>query len=371
MCRVKQQEATDYLKLVRDLMNDSSVDPDLAQNLKAASLAGDRRRQSEGMSSVDSIGINEIQRGVLGLPSENSIKDRGWQLQAAALAPQLALASSAPAVSAPSLFLLDPAAAQPQPVKRQDMLQSLPRPSAISQLRQIVPNIEQIQLEDLIIAQAQLLDQPILLPGVPLGTIAGRSNGGIKLVLVLDMEMKDIKGIEESFKQAVALDLADAIAGMREKIDIVGVQPGTIPYTLVVFAGTTRLRQQSDVVHQSLRIHYIKVRTYIIHHTSYLALTRTQKHKWKKHKSPSEGVLVDSDADFHTWPAANDEMCVQTLKRVCVARIAQPLTLLEILNVRLFVYLRPHIHKHNLHILRTHQRQHRSIMLCLPCNNVA
>ena len=279
MCRVKQQEATDYLKLVRDLMNDSSVDPDLAQNLKAASLAGDRRRQSEGMSSVDSIGINEIQRGVLGLPSENSIKDRGWQLQAAALAPQLALASSAPAVSAPSLFLLDPAAAQPQPVKRQDMLQSLPRPSAISQLRQIVPNIEQIQLEDLIIAQAQLLDQPILLPGVPLGTIAGRSNGGIKLVLVLDMEMKDIKGIEESFKQAVALDLADAIAGMREMIDIVGVQPGTIPYTLVVFAGTTRLRQHSDVVHQSLHIHYIKVCTYIIHHTSYLALNSTQKHK--------------------------------------------------------------------------------------------
>ena len=279
MCRVKQQEATDFLKLVRDLMNDSSVDPELAQNLKAASLAGDRR-QSKGMPSVGSMGINEIQPGVLGLPSENSIKDRGWQLRAAALAPQLALASPAPEVSAPSLFLLDSAAAQPRPVKRQDMLQSLPRPSAISQLRQIVPNIEQIQLEDLIIAQAQLLDQPILLPGVPLGTIAGRSNGGIKLVLVLDMEMKDIKGIEESFKQAVALDLADAIAGMREKIDIVGVQPGTIPYTLVVFAGTTRLPQHSDVAHQSLT-------------TTLKTLKNTNC------KSRSEGVLVDSDADFH------------------------------------------------------------------------
>lgn len=253
MCRVKQQEATDYLKLVRDLMNDSSVDPDLAQNFKAASLTGDRR-QSEGLPSVDNMGINEIQRGILGLPSENSFKDRGWQLRAAALAPQLALESPAPAVSGPSLFLLDPAAAQPKPVKRQDMLQSLPRPSAVSQPRQTVANIEQIQLEDLVIAQAQMLDQPILLPGVPLGTIAGRSNGGIKLVLVLDMEMKDIKGIEESFKHAVALDLADAIAGMREKIDIVGVQPGTIPYTLVVFAGTTRLRQHSDVVHQNLHI---------------------------------------------------------------------------------------------------------------------
>jgi len=77
---------------VRDLMKDSSVNQDLIQN-----NSGERTR-SESTPSVDRKGINQIQRGILDLPLESPIKDKGWQLRAAALAPQLALAAPASAV---------------------------------------------------------------------------------------------------------------------------------------------------------------------------------------------------------------------------------------------------------------------------------
>ena len=127
-------------------------------------------------------------------------------------------------------LLLDPTAPQPQPMKQPHMFQSPPQHSASSQLLKSDLNMSPDDLQ-------------VALPGAALGTASGKMNGGVKMVLALDMEMKDIKGIEDSFKQAVALDLADAVAGMREKIDIVGVQPGSIPYTLVVFAGN--LNRQS------------------------------------------------------------------------------------------------------------------------------
>ena len=44
-------------------------------------------------------------------------------------------------------------------------------------------------------------------------SLAGFGGERTYQVLSLDMEMKDIIGIEESFKQAIALDLADAVGG--------------------------------------------------------------------------------------------------------------------------------------------------------------
>lgn len=63
----------------------------------------------------------------------------------------------------------------------------------------------------------------------------GGGGTGVKLALAFDMEMHDIAGIEESFKEAVAHDLADAVGGRRDKIHIAHVLPGSIPYTLASF----------------------------------------------------------------------------------------------------------------------------------------
>jgi hypothetical protein len=61
------------------------------------------------------------------------------------------------------------------------------------------------------------------------GGLHGQGGGCIRLGLSFDLEPKDIRGMEDSFKESVANDIADSVAGLREKIHIVDVQPGSIP----------------------------------------------------------------------------------------------------------------------------------------------
>ena len=71
--------------------------------------------------------------------------------------------------------------------------------------------------------------------GAQYGNASGAGGAGVKVALAFDMEMHDIAGIEESFKDAVAHDLADAVGGRRDRIHIAHVLPGSIPYTLASF----------------------------------------------------------------------------------------------------------------------------------------
>ena len=71
--------------------------------------------------------------------------------------------------------------------------------------------------------------------GAQLANASGGGGAGVKVALAFDMEVHDIAGIEESFKDAVAHDLADAVGGRRDRIHVAHVLPGSIPYTLASF----------------------------------------------------------------------------------------------------------------------------------------
>ena len=64
--------------------------------------------------------------------------------------------------------------------------------------------------------------------------IKSGESGGISVAMSFDLETKDVLGTD--FKEAVVSDLVDAVSGREDKIDIISLQPGSIPYTLVVQA---------------------------------------------------------------------------------------------------------------------------------------
>ena len=64
--------------------------------------------------------------------------------------------------------------------------------------------------------------------------IKSGESGGIRVAMSFDLETKDVLGTD--FKEAVVSDLVDAVSGRADKIDIISLQPGSIPYTLVVQA---------------------------------------------------------------------------------------------------------------------------------------